>query len=106
MEYSLEGLTWDAAVKGRLKAHIIILSRRSSTRLRIELGSLQSRAVLQPVRSALDIGPKEKALYLKKSVKGAPAQAGEPDSTTLGGNIPASLRSWLRQVDAHFVLPF
>lgn len=78
--------------------------KKMDKKKRFGLPVMQSRAALAAASSALDIGPKEKALYLKKSVKDAPAQAGESDSTTIGGNSQASLRSWLRQVSLNAVL--
>ena len=50
---------------------------------------------MQPAHVAFELAPRERAAYMKREL--GPGQS-EEDSTTLGGALPASLRSWLRQV--------
>ena len=50
---------------------------------------------MQPAHVAFELAPREKAAYMKREL--GPGQS-EEDGTTLGGALPASLRSWLRQV--------
>ena len=56
---------------------------------------LQVQQAMQPARVAFELAPRERAAYMKREL--GPGQS-EEDSTTLGGALPASLRSWLRQV--------
>ena len=56
---------------------------------------MQARQSMQPAHVAFELAPREKAAYMKREL--GPGQS-EEDGTTLGGALPASLRSWLRQV--------
>ncbi len=48
--------------------------------------------------AALEMGPREKALYLKHRAKAAAAaQSDEEVASTLAGSTPAGLRTWIRQ---------
>jgi hypothetical protein len=50
------------------------------------------------VAAALEMGPREKALYLKHRAKAAAAaQSDEEVASTLAGSTPAGLRTWIRQ---------
>lgn len=60
---------------------------------------MQGRDTLARVGNALEMGPIERALYLKKS-KSTAVQSEEEVVSTLAGSNPAGLRSWLRQVCA------
>ena len=45
--------------------------------------------------AALEMGPREKALYLKHRAKAAAAaQSDEEVASTLAGSTPAGLRTW------------
>ena len=55
----------------------------------------QAQQSMQPAHVAFELAPRERAAYMKREL--GPGQS-EEDSTTLGGALPASLRSWLRQV--------
>ncbi len=60
----------------------------------------QALARLSEVSAALEMGPREKALYLKNRAKAAAAaQSDEEVASTLAGSTPAGLRTWIRQVD-------
>ena len=52
---------------------------------------MQGRAALQPVSAALEMNPKERALYLKQK------QLLPDDEATVASATSASLRSFLRQ---------
>ena len=59
------------------------------------------QAALQSVHSAFVMGPKERAVYLRKPVPKGPhaaEQSGEEEAGTLAGTNAAALRAWLRQV--------
>ena len=59
------------------------------------------QSALQSLHGAFVMGPKERAVYLRKPVpKGrhAAEQSGEEEAGTLAGTNAAALRSWLRQV--------
>lgn len=61
----------------------------------------QTQAALQAVHSAFLMGPKERAVYLRKPLpKGrhAAEQSGEEEAGTVAGTNAAALRAWLRQV--------
>ena len=58
-------------------------------------GPVQAQQSMQPAHVAFELAPRERAAYMKREL--GPGQS-EEDSTTLGGALPASLRSWLRQV--------
>jgi hypothetical protein len=49
------------------------------------------------------MGPRERALYLKKS-KSLAVQSEEEIGSTLAGATPTSLRSWLRQVFGDIII--
>ena len=56
---------------------------------------------LQSLHGAFTMGPKERAVYLRKPVpKGrhAAEQSGEEEAGTLAGTNAAALRAWIRQV--------
>lgn len=62
---------------------------------------MQTLASLQSVRSAFGMGPKERAVYLRRPVpKGRQVveQSGEEEAGTVAGTNAAALRAWLRQV--------
>ena len=61
----------------------------------------QARKHLAPVEAALNMGPKERALYLKQSVGSMAANLEEEEAATLAGVTPSALRSWLRQARSH-----
>ena len=63
--------------------------------------AVQARQSMQPAHVAFELAPREKAAYMKREL--GPGQS-EEDGTTLGGALPASLRSWLRQVICPSVL--
>ncbi|BDA43725.1 Exportin-5 [Coccomyxa sp. Obi] len=59
----------------------------------------QAVAALSEVSTALEMGPREKALYLKNRAKAAAAaQSDEEVASTLAGSTPAGLRTWIRQM--------
>jgi len=60
---------------------------------------LKALAALAGVAAALEMGPREKALYLKQRNRSPAAHTEEEVEATLAGTSPASLRSWLRQVN-------
>ena len=62
---------------------------------------MQIQAGLQSVHSAFLMGPKERAVYLRRPLpKGrhAAEQCGEEEAGTVAGTNAAALRAWLRQV--------
>lgn len=62
---------------------------------------VQTLASLQSVRSAFVMGPKERAVYLRRPVpKGRQVveQTGEEEASGIAGTNAAALRAWLRQV--------
>lgn len=64
---------------------------------------LQMQSALQSLHGAFEMGPKERAVYLRKPVpKGrhAAEQAGEEEAGTLAGTNAAALRAWIRQVSS------
>ena len=68
---------------------------------------MQTLASLQSVRSAFGMGPKERAVYLRRPVpKGRQVveQSGEEEAGTVAGTNAAALRAWLRQVTMSAVL--
>ena len=65
---------------------------------------MQTQATLQSVHSAFLMGPKERAVYLRRPLpKGrhAAEQSGEEEAGTVAGTNAAALRAWLRQVSNH-----
>lgn len=61
----------------------------------------QTQATLQSVHSAFLMGPKERAVYLRRPLpKGrhAAEQSGEEEAGTVAGTNAAALRAWLRQI--------
>ena len=69
---------------------------------------MQTLASLQSVRSAFGMGPKERAVYLRRPVpKGRQVveQSGEEEAGTVAGTNAAALRAWLRQVGSPPVMP-
>ncbi|KAL3150212.1 hypothetical protein ABBQ32_000071 [Trebouxia sp. C0010 RCD-2024] len=61
----------------------------------------QTLASLQGVRSAFLMGPKERAVYLRRPVprgRQVVEQSGEEEAATVAGTNAAALRAWLRQV--------
>ena len=61
----------------------------------------QGQGTLQPVAAALEMGPRERAMYLKQPRRApAAAQYEEAADATLAGPSAGALRSWLRQVSA------
>ena len=65
---------------------------------------MQVQATLQSVHSAFLMGPKERAVYLRRPLpKGrhAAEQSGEEEAGTVAGTNAAALRAWLRQVSNH-----
>ena len=70
---------------------------------------LQMQSALQSVHSAFVMGPKERAVYLRKPVPKGPhaaEQSGEEEAGTLAGTNAAALRAWLRQVNHNFALRY
>ena len=70
---------------------------------------MQTLASLQSVRSAFGMGPKERAVYLRRPVpKGRQVveQSGEEEAGTVAGTNAAALRAWLRQVAISAVFSF
>lgn len=68
---------------------------------------VQTLASLQSVRSAFLMGPKERAVYLRRPVprgRQVVEQSGEEEAATVAGTNAAALRAWLRQV-RHAVRP-
>ena len=62
---------------------------------------MQALASLQSVRSAFVMGPKERAVYLRRPVprgRQVVEQSGEEEAATVAGTNAAALRAWLRQV--------
>lgn len=62
---------------------------------------MQTLASLQGVRSAFLMGPKERAVYLRRPVprgRQVVEQSGEEEAATVAGTNAAALRAWLRQV--------
>ncbi|KAK9829960.1 hypothetical protein WJX72_008872 [[Myrmecia] bisecta] len=57
----------------------------------------QMRARLQPINSAFEMGPKERAVYLKQPL-GKNVPTGEEEAETVADSNPAGLRAWLRQL--------
>lgn len=49
--------------------------------------------------AALDMGPKERAMYLRKRLGPAPLGGPEEEASTIAGPTPGALRTWLRQVE-------
>ncbi len=65
---------------------------------------MQTQATLQSVHSAFLMGPKERAVYLRRPLpKGRHAAelSGEEEAGTVAGTNAAALRAWLRQVSNH-----
>lgn len=56
---------------------------------------MQGRALLQPVSAALEMNPKERALYLKQKHSNVTLT---DDEATVASATAAGLRSFLRQV--------
>lgn len=76
---------------------------QSGTQVAKQAWWLQMQSALQSVHSAFVMGPKERAVYLRKPVPKGPhaaEQSGEEEAGTLAGTNAAALRSWLRQVSA------
>lgn len=74
----------------------IVLSQASSRLAKLFHGvcHMQGRAALQPVSAALEMNPKERALYLKQKHTNVLLP---DDEATVASATPASLRSFLRQ---------
>lgn len=61
----------------------------------------ETLASLQSVRSAFLMGPKERAVYLRRPVprgRQVVEQSGEEEAATVAGTNAAALRAWLRQM--------
>ncbi|KAK9833279.1 hypothetical protein WJX81_002345 [Elliptochloris bilobata] len=58
----------------------------------------QGRAALAGAAVALDMGPREHAMYLRKRLGPEPLGGPEEEASTLAGPTPGALRTWLRQV--------
>lgn len=63
---------------------------------------LQGRAALQPVAAALEMNPKERALYLKQKHTNVLLP---DDEATVASATSASLRSFLRQASTFWKAP-
>lgn len=77
-----------------------LLSVQRSSANCVMLG-MQTLASLQGVRSAFLMGPKERAVYLRRPVprgRQVVEQSGEEEAATVAGTNAAALRAWLRQV--------
>lgn len=48
--------------------------------------------------AALEMGPKERALYLRRRLGPEPLGGPEEEASTIAGPTPGALRTWLRQV--------
>ncbi len=78
--------------------------KSSFTPLSWQADGMQIQATLQSVHSAFLMGPKERAVYLRRPLpKGrhAAEQSGEEEAGTVAGTNAAALRAWLRQVSKH-----
>ena len=49
--------------------------------------------------AALDMSPKERAIYLRRRLGPAPPGSPEEEASTIAGPTPGALRNWLRQVE-------
>lgn len=58
----------------------------------------QGREAMAGAAAALDMGPKERAQYLRRRVGVEPLGGPEEEASTLAGPTPGALRTWLRQV--------
>jgi len=53
---------------------------------------------LAPAATALEMSPKERAMYLRRRLGPEPLGGPEEEASTLAGPTPGALRTWLRQV--------
>ena len=85
-------LLWLAcAVSG---IHSIIATRRAPR----WPSHAQGRAAMAGAAKALEMGPKERAMYLRRRLGPEPQGGPEEEASTIAGPTPGALRTWLRQV--------
>ena len=65
----------------------------------------QGRAALAGAAAALGMGPKERAMYLRKRLGPEALGGPEEEASTLAGPTPGALRTWLRQVGLQTLEP-
>lgn len=76
-------------------SRLIASERREAGRIS---GAVQGREALAAAATALEMSPKERAMYLRRRMGPEPLGGPEEEASTLAGPTPGALRTWLRQV--------